>query len=84
MRRRKQVRDEKGNLVDGVVVDVRESIERFSDVYLDDGTILKTKMSVTEAVRIDEQRDADGNPIYLVKSQNLVSVYDCPKQQNQT
>ena len=74
--KRKTVRDATGQLVEGVEVGVTESIERFSDVKLEDGTTIKTKLSVISAVRSDDKFDAEGNPLYIVKSQNVVVVAD--------
>ena len=78
--RRTQVRDAQGNLVEGVVVSVTESTERFSDVTLADGTILKTKLSSLEAIRVSDQWDDDGNPVYILKSQNVVAVSESPEE----
>lgn len=77
--KRKQVRDATGNVVEGVEVGVAESLERFSDVTLEDGTSIKTKLSVIIAVRVDDQWDDEGNPIYIVKSQNILTVIDSPE-----
>jgi len=32
------------------------------------------KIVVTEVLRIDGQYDAEGNPVYFVKSANIISV----------
>ena len=74
--RRKSV-DMFGMSSDGVLIDIVESIDRFSEVKLADGTTLKTKMVALEAVRLDNQWDAEGNPVYHLKSQNIV-VADAP------
>ena len=78
--RQTKVRDAQGNLVEGVVVSVTESTERFSDVKLADGTLLKTKLSSLEAIRVKDQWDADGNPVYILKSQNVVAVSESPNE----
>lgn len=74
---RKVVTDHSGTRVRGVAVGIKESIERFSEVTLDDGTILKTKVVAVEAIRLDE-KDVDGNPMYVLKSQTVVSVFESP------
>lgn len=58
----------------GSLVDIIESTERYSEVRLYDGTTLRTKLVVTEVTRLDDQWDADGNPVYAVKSNNIVVV----------
>ena len=82
--RRKKVRDQNGNLVEGAFVEVVESTERFSKVRLEDGTTIRTKMSVFDAVRIDGRWDNEGNPIYVVKSQNVVTVVESPERLKRT
>lgn len=78
--RKKTLTDQSGNLVEGTVVEIAESVERFSEVKLTDGTILKTKMSAIEATRIDDQWDKDGNPIYILQSNNIVAVTESPER----
>ena len=77
-KRQVKVQNQQGNRVEGVVVSVAESTERFSEVKLEDGTILKTKLSPLEAVRVNDQWDNDGNPVYVLKSQNVVVVSESP------
>ena len=72
--------DQAGRPTEGVVVDIDESTERFSELKLSDGTILKIKMSAIEVVRINDQWDRDGNPVYHVKSHNLVAVSKVPDE----
>ena len=78
--RKKSVPGSDGNLLEGTVVDVEESTERFSEVRLGDGTILKTKLTVVEVVRLDDEWDNDGNPAYVVKSANVVTVSESPPE----
>ena len=76
--RRKQIKLSSGEAVEGTVVDVDSSTEKFSEFTLSDGAKLRAKLTIIEAVRQDEQWDSDGNPIYTVKSQNVVVVVDAP------
>jgi hypothetical protein len=62
---------------DAEVVGFRSQSEEFNQYLLDDGTVLKLKIVVTEILRVDGQWDAQGNPAYLVQSQQVVSV-DAP------
>ena len=70
------MKDHTGKDVEGVVVEVDVSTERFSDITLKDGTRLRIKPVVTEAIRLDDQWDTEGNPIYIVRSANVVTVKD--------
>lgn len=62
-----------------IPVDIVESIDRFSEVKLGDGTTLKTKMVPLEVVRVNNQWDASGNPIYRLRSQNII-VANAPER----
>jgi hypothetical protein len=59
---------------EGTEVGFRTSGENWNEYLLDDGTVLRLKLVVTEVVRVDSHHDPDGNPVYLVKSQNVMGV----------
>ena len=65
-----------GKSVPGVVVNVRKSVERWSVVQLEDGTTIRLRSVVTETIRTD-QFDEQGQPVYIVKSMNILTV-DAP------
>ena len=71
---KKRVRDHTGREFDGTVVEVVESTERFSDIKLQDGTSLRMKPVVTEVIRVDGQWDNEDNPLYIVRSANVMAV----------
>ena len=76
--RRKSVRARGGKSIEGTVVEVTQSIERFSEINLEDGSTLRMKPVVTEVIRLDGQWDKDDNPAYVVKSTNVLVVVDSP------
>ena len=78
--RKQKGKDRFGKDVEGTVVGVLESIERFSEVTLEDGTILKTKLTTIEAIRMDGHWDIDGNPLYNIKSTNIVAISESPEE----
>lgn len=61
-------------LVDGNEVAIQESTERWSEVQLEDGTVIRVKPMVLSAVRIQGQYDADGNPAYSIKLTPVVHI----------
>ncbi len=63
-----------GREVWGELVSVRSSQEYWNEYLLDDRSTLKFKTVVTEVYRIEDQHDAEGNPVYFVKSVNVLSV----------
>jgi len=79
LERKKKVKDATGQSVDGYVIPVEETTERFSDVKLEDGSVLKIKSSALEVIRMDEQWDDEGHPVYVVKSNTIIVVSESPQ-----
>ena len=77
---RRTVKDISGRSVEGIVIAVEESTERFSDVKLADGTVLKTKLIAIDAVRMVDVWDPEGNPVYSLKTSNIVAVSESPQE----
>ena len=48
--------------------------EEWNEYLLDDGTRLRVKLVVTKILRTN-QIDPEGNPVYIITSQNAVGVY---------
>jgi hypothetical protein len=67
-----------GRPVDGADVPVVESIERWSEIKLEDGTILRVKLTVTAVGRADSEYDDKGNPMYSIDMVPQVSIIDVP------
>lgn len=62
------------------VVDVDESTERWTVLKLSDGTTLRAKIVVLSVSRIDDQFDSDRNPVYAIKSHNVLTVDEAPEE----
>ncbi|GMR20527.1 MAG: hypothetical protein BMS9Abin36_1123 [Gammaproteobacteria bacterium] len=61
--------------VDAELMETESSEEKWSVFLLDDGTTLKLKPAVLEIWRVIDEYDANGDPKYMVKSQNMMTVY---------
>lgn len=48
--------------------------EHWNEYLLDDGSVIKIKVIVTEVVRVEGEYDPQGNPAYFVQSQQVVAV----------
>lgn len=72
--------DPSGDSLDATDVAVVESVERFSEIRLEDGTTLRTKPAIIQVFRAHDRWDRDGSPVYVVRSQNLVCVLDAPDE----
>lgn len=69
---------EAGKLADGAEVTVDESTERWSEYKLSDGSIIRGKLTVVSAVRIDGQFDPQGNPMYAINMTPTMSIIESP------
>lgn len=76
--RKRKVPGPDGELHDASVVGFNPVVEHWTEVMCDDGTVLKMKLVVTDVYRFDGLKDADGFPIYTVRSQNILRV-DSPE-----
>ena len=63
-----------GGLADATSVDVNQSSEQWNTYLLDDGSTLRAKLVVTKVLRVDNNYDAEGNPVYIFHSQNICTV----------
>ena len=63
-----------GREVTGELMPVQQTQESWSQYLLADGSIVKMKIVVTDIYRIGDEYDAEGNPVYFVKSTNVVSI----------
>jgi hypothetical protein len=67
-----------GRIVEGFEVPVLESTERWTEVKLEDGTVLRLKPTVVSAIRVPGQYDQEGNPMYALKAANAMMVAEAP------
>ena len=67
-----------GGLVDAFEVAVSESTERWTEVRLEDGSVLRLKPVVIGAARVDGQFDPEGNPVYTIKVNQIMTVASAP------
>jgi hypothetical protein len=64
-------------------VPVSKEEEVFIQYTLEDGTVLKVKNVATSVLRVDGQYLPDGNPVYIVFSNPVVSVVSSPLKKDQ-
>src|SRR2546425_12568672 len=63
-----------GKPFDAMLVPIKASQERWNEYILEDGTTIRIKVVATEVYRVDELRNSDGDPVYQVKSNTVVSA----------
>lgn len=64
----------KGKEVLGELVLVQETREQWNQYQLEDGSTLRLKTVATEIYRVEGEYDQEGNPVYVIKSANILSV----------
>jgi hypothetical protein len=69
-----------GQTVLGADVPVTQSNEVWSEYRLEDETTLRVKFAVGSIVRLTDQYDLEGNPVYVVKG-TVVSIPIVPDSQ---
>ena len=74
----RQIQGPDGQPHDAEPVGFRTVGEHFNEYLLDDGTVLRVKLVLTEIMKIADMRDAQGNPIYFFQHQQVTSV-DVPQ-----
>jgi hypothetical protein len=62
-----------GKIIEGEEVDFKPTQEPWCVYQLEDGNTIRFKAVVTQVIRT-ENRDAQGNPVYVVRSSNVVSI----------
>jgi hypothetical protein len=79
MARKRKVPLPDGGQLDAEVFGFRSSGEHWNEYLVDDGSVLRLKVVVTEVLRVEDQYDANGNPVYLIQSTNILAV-DAPEE----
>jgi hypothetical protein len=70
-------------LQNGEEVDFDAVKEDWNSYKLKDGTTLKVKLVLAGVVRLNNKYDPLGNPVYMIKSTNVVRVMDVPEAYKQ-
>ena len=63
-----------GREVDGNEVEFNVRKEDWNEYQCMDGTIIRMKLVVSDIVVLPDEYDNEGNPVYVVKSKNVLSV----------
>jgi len=64
--------------VEGTEVTLTESVERWTELRLEDGAVLRVKPFVTSVTRIEGRYDAQGNPLYAIQGGQTMVVASVP------
>jgi len=64
----------KGREVDAIEVDFQTRKEDWNEYQLMDGSTIKMKLVVSDIFRVPDEWDNEGNPVYVVRSNNVLVV----------
>jgi len=62
----------KGGEVEALEVDFQTRKEDWNEYQLMDGSTVKIKLVVSEIFKVPDEFDAERNPVYVVRSQNVL------------
>lgn len=68
-----------GQIADGIEVPIQDSNERWSEITLEDGTIIRVKLSMVSVVRVPGQYDQVGNPMYIMNMTPTIAILSVPE-----
>lgn len=60
--------------IDALEMPFQNVAEHWNEYLLHDGSVLRLKSVVTDVLKLVDRYDAEGNPQYVVKSAQVVSV----------
>jgi len=49
-------------------------LENFNEYLVQDGSVINIKLVVTEILKLDDAYDEQGQPVYLINSQNVTAI----------
>lgn len=68
-----------GQEVDVEIIDITNRVDDPLYIELADGARLRLRVDVLEVGRAQGTWDPEGNPMYHVKSVNIMTIEDCPE-----
>ena len=67
-----------GKVVECEVIDIVNLYDPPIRIVLKDGSTLRLRVDVVEVTRFDGEWDRDGNPMYNVRSANIMAILESP------
>ena len=61
-------------------VEIIDEEDHWNTYQLKDGSVIKIKLIVRSIKRLTSKWQPDGNPIYLINSQNVIRMANVPKK----
>lgn len=74
MQRKRPIQGPDGQTYEAVEINFRAGGEHWNEYLLDDSSVVRIKLVVKAVHRVEGQFDGKGQPIYIVESDNVMSV----------
>jgi hypothetical protein len=74
MPRKRMIPGPEGEGIEAEPVGFRANAEHWNEYLLDDGSVLKIKLVMTEVLRVAGQYDQMGNPVYVAMHTQVTAV----------
>ena len=62
----------RGKQVEAISINFKSIREEWNEYDLEDGSTLRMKTIVSDVVRVPDEYDNENNPVYVVKSTNML------------
>jgi hypothetical protein len=66
-------------MTDAVDVPISESVEKWSEFTLEDGSVIRAKISLISVARVKDEWDAQGNPVYVMNLGSAIGFASVPE-----
>ena len=71
-------------IVEGSNVGIAESTERWTELKLEDGSVLRVKPTIVRVIRAENKYDQEGNPLYVIQGGQVMVVSSAPDHLRQS
>jgi hypothetical protein len=68
-----------GRKAQGIEIEVDTSNERWSEFKLTDGTVFRSKVNIVSVVRVENEFDLTGMPVYQINAGPAVAFIEIPE-----
>jgi len=58
----------------GTLMEITETKEPWSEYTLEDGTKIRSRQAIINIIRLDNKKNAKGDPVYLVQGNQTMSI----------
>ena len=68
-----------GKQAEATEIEVESANERWSEYKLKDGTVFRAKLNILSVIRVNEEYDENGNPMYQINATPTFGFVEVPE-----